>query len=123
MPQTTDNPDRNFSADPHDTDADALRLLLKRSEVADPPDKGVEERTGRIIAGAMLAPAKRRTVSLTEAAEYRRIAQNFEAETDRTEDAQLRTAMFRIARTRRILATRLERLQNMRDAAQKPATR
>jgi hypothetical protein len=58
MPRTTDNPDRNFSADPHDSDADVLRSLLERSEVADLPDKGVGERIGRVIARAVLAPAK-----------------------------------------------------------------
>jgi hypothetical protein len=126
MPQTTDNPDRNFSADPHDSDAEVLRLLLERSEVADLPDKGIEERMGRVIAQAILAPlasAKPRAISLSDAVEYRRMALNFEYEASRTEDVQLNTAMIRIALTLKILATQLERLQDMRDAAKKLATR
>jgi hypothetical protein len=38
MPQTTDNADRNFSADPQDSEAHSLRLLLERSEVTEPFD-------------------------------------------------------------------------------------
>ena len=123
MSETTDNPDRNFSPDPHDSEADILRSLLKRSEVADLPDTGIGQRIGRVIARAVLAPAKPETASMTDAAEYRRIAQDFEDEANRTEEAQLSTAMVRIALTFRILATQLERLQDMRDAAEKPTTR
>jgi hypothetical protein len=123
MPQTRENPDRNFSADQHESDVDVLRLLLERSEVADLPDKGIEERIGRVIARAILAPAKPRAISMSDAAEYRRRALNFEDEASGTEDAQLNSAMVRIALTFRMLANQLERLQDMRDAAKTPATR
>jgi hypothetical protein len=53
MRRTTDNPDRNFSADPHKSDAAALRSLLQRSEPADLLDRVVRERIGRVIAWAV----------------------------------------------------------------------
>jgi hypothetical protein len=59
MPRSRDNPDRNFSADPVDqSQADALRQLLERSEVADLLDEAIRERVGRAIARAVFDPPK-----------------------------------------------------------------
>jgi hypothetical protein len=59
MPQSIDNPDRNFSADPVDQpEAETLRRLLENSEVADLLDRAVRERIGRAIAWAVSNPAK-----------------------------------------------------------------
>jgi hypothetical protein len=59
MRRTTDNPDRNFSADPVDeSEAKALRRLLERSEVADLLDQAARERIGSAIARAVFDPAK-----------------------------------------------------------------
>jgi hypothetical protein len=62
MPQITHNPDRNFSADRTDElNADALRLLLKRSDVPDMFDRAVQERIGKVIAQAILNSAQEGT--------------------------------------------------------------
>jgi hypothetical protein len=59
MPRSLGNPGRNFSADPVDkSEADVLRRLLERSEVADLFDEAIRDRIGRAIARAALDPAK-----------------------------------------------------------------
>jgi hypothetical protein len=59
MPRIRDNPDRNFSADPVDqSEVEALRRLLDRSEVSDLLDDAIRERVGRAIARAVFDPAK-----------------------------------------------------------------
>jgi hypothetical protein len=59
MPRILHNPDRNFSADPVDaSEAEVLRRLLERSEVADLLDEAIRERFGRAIARAVFNPAK-----------------------------------------------------------------
>jgi hypothetical protein len=59
MPRIRDNPDRNFSADPVDkSEAEVLRRLIDRSEVADLLDEAIRERVGRAIARAVFDPAK-----------------------------------------------------------------
>jgi hypothetical protein len=59
MARILDNPDRNFSADPVDqSEAELLRRLVERSEVADLLDEAIRERVGRAIARAVLNPAK-----------------------------------------------------------------
>jgi hypothetical protein len=59
MPRIRDNPDRYFSADPVDkSEAEALRRLIDRSEVADLLDEAIRERVGRAIARAVFDPAK-----------------------------------------------------------------
>ena len=61
MPQASENPDRNFSADPVDqSEARTLRRLLQDSEVADLIDEAIRERIGRAIARAVFLPAKPR---------------------------------------------------------------
>jgi hypothetical protein len=59
MPRILDNPDRNFSADPADkSEAEFLRRLLERSEVADLLDEAIRERVGRAIARSVFDIAK-----------------------------------------------------------------
>jgi hypothetical protein len=59
MPRILDNPDRNFSANPVDkSEAEVLRRLVERSEVADLFDEAIRERVGRAIARAVFDPAK-----------------------------------------------------------------
>ena len=61
MPQATENPDRDFSADPVDkskSEAHTLRRLLENSEAADLLDEAIRERVGRAIARAIFDPAK-----------------------------------------------------------------
>jgi hypothetical protein len=52
MLRSIDNPDRNFSADHVESEAETLRRLLENSEVADLLDRAVRERIGRVIAWA-----------------------------------------------------------------------
>jgi hypothetical protein len=59
MSRIRDNPDRNFSAGPVDkSEAEVLRRLIDRSEVADLPDEAIRERVGGAIARAVFDPAK-----------------------------------------------------------------
>jgi hypothetical protein len=59
MARILGNPRRNFSADPVDkSEAEILRRLLERNEVADLFDDAIRERIGRAIARAALDPAK-----------------------------------------------------------------
>jgi len=58
MPRATDNPDRDFSADPHESDAEVVRSLLKRSDVADLFDRSIQRRIGQAISRAVFDPSK-----------------------------------------------------------------
>jgi hypothetical protein len=59
MAQMRENPDRDFSADAFEpSDAEALRLLLKTSEVADLFDAAVRRRVGEAIARTVFDTAK-----------------------------------------------------------------
>jgi hypothetical protein len=54
MARILDNADRNFSADPVEkSEAEVLRRLIDRSEVADLLDEAIRERVGRAIARAV----------------------------------------------------------------------
>ena len=54
-----DNPDRNFSADRlDDREAQALRDLLKSSEVASMLDEVIRKRVGAAIGRSVFDPAK-----------------------------------------------------------------
>ena len=55
------NPDRDFSTEEGwEPDAESLRALLRRGEVADISDPDIEERIGRAIARAGFDPRRQR---------------------------------------------------------------